>query len=347
MRIDLFILVLASGIGTASCFAGEVTFKLSGVGFEGGPAFEATLGGEVIAAGTVDNPVPDGQDFTFEVSDELLSSNGDLTLRLTNDYFGGEGQDRSLLILGASIGNQILKADDFMIVQDGTPVERDRTGGTPLWSGDEIAVVTAPADGWKNGNGAASAATALAQECSAYAEILGLSTGSAFTATLPTENFKTLIEQAKVGVCSVTITGYADKNGTEAANIRLTAARAASVLDALILAGARFPSANIVSTSGTDEFGPVAADNRRVSVQLWYPAPSSVTDSTAETESPIAQLAREAAGVNLAHLLALGWLSNGELYVRSSNTDPKEVLWLLEQVKARLVAGDPVLGPGQ
>jgi hypothetical protein len=49
----------------------------------------------------------------------------------------------------------------------------------------------------------------------------------------------------------------------------------------------------------------------------------------------------------LAHLLVLGWRNNGELYVRSSNTDPKEVLWLLEQTKARLIAGDAVLGAEQ
>ncbi|NGP16452.1 carbohydrate-binding domain-containing protein [Devosia aurantiaca] len=79
-----------------SAEAGEISVTLSGAAFEGGPAFEMALGGTVVGSGTVENPVPEGQTFTFAVGDDLLATQGDLTLRLTNDYFAGEGQDRSL-----------------------------------------------------------------------------------------------------------------------------------------------------------------------------------------------------------------------------------------------------------
>ena len=335
-------LMLCSAMSIAH--AGEVTFKLSGVGFEGGPAFEAAIGGQVIATGTVEEPKPDGEDFSFSVPDELLNGTGDLTLRLTNDYFAGEGQDRSLLVLGATIGNQELTPDRFIVAKDGQKVERDSSTGVPLWSGDETAVAIAPADGWL---GTGAPAETVVPACSGYAEVVGMASGSMNLSEIPLDALGPIVDVANAGACSVTITGYADKSGSEIGNLRITAARASAVLDALLAAGARFQSANIVPTTGTDQFGPAPSDNRRVTVQLWDPSPQPVAEPRTEAEDPISQLALEVGQANLAHLLALGWRSTGELYLRSSNTDPKEVLWLIEQAKARLIAGDPVLGPGQ
>lgn len=347
LRIPVaFAIVACSAL---SLQAAEVRLKLSGTAFEGGPAFEATLGGEVIASGTIDEPVPGGQDFTFEVPDDLLSGSGDLTLRLTNDYFAGEGEDRSLTVLGANIGGTELTPDDFLLVENDAPIERDRSSGVLIWTGNEIAVAPAPQGGWLGG-GAVPRVEAQNPECSAYAEVVGIKSGSVALG-LAGETLQHVVDVARSGACSVTLTGYADKSGSELANLRLTAARASAVLDALILAGARFPSANIVSTTGTDEFGPLAADNRRVTVQLWSPAVSQSEgqpDAIASgDDDAVARIARDAREANLAHLLVLGWRATGELYVRSSNTDPKEVLWLLEQAKARLIAGEPVPGAEQ
>jgi hypothetical protein len=74
-------------------------------------------------------------------------------------------------------------------------------------------------------------------------------------------------------------------------------------------------------------------------VQLWSPqAPPS---------GPVAGLLRDGQDAGLEQALILGWQSNGELYMRSSNTDPKEVLWLLEQAKVKVLAGEPIQGPGE
>lgn len=340
MRHGLFFSTMLLGMlgSVAIVQAGQVSVTLSGVAFEGGPAFEVGVNGNVIGTGTVDNPVPGGQTFTFDAADDLLAQPGDLTVRLTNDYFAGPDQDRSLTILGASVGSTILAPSDFIIVQDGARVERDFSTGALIWSGNETAVANAPLAGWGVDAGADAAAT-----CSEAVEVTGFERGSVASEARAPATLGPIIEAATAGNCSVTITGYADVGGTELTNLRLTAARAGAVLDDLLVGGARFPNANIVPTTGTDQFGAEGADNRRVTVQLWNPAPEPV----AQPDNPVSQLAEQARDANLAQILVLGWGSDGGLYVRSSNTDPKEVLWLLEQAKARLIAGEPVLGLGQ
>lgn len=346
-RFAVFCLTLGVWAIAATSEAGEVSLTLSGTAFEGGPAFEVGLNGAVIGSGTVDTQLPEGQTFVFEIGDDVLSQAGDLTLRLTNDYFAGPGQDRSLSVLAATVGSTSLTAGNFVIVQDGAPVERDSSAGALIWSGNETAVANSPPGGWLEGT----ALDAAAATCTQSAEIVGFVSGSAASPVLARDAVKPLVEAAKAGNCSATITGYADVAGMELTNLRLTAARAGAVLDDLIVEGARFPVVNIVPTTGTEQFGSEGADNRRVTVQLWSPAPQQppmpAAQPTAAPEGPVAQMASDALAADLAHIMVLGWRSNGELYVRSSNTDSKEVLWLLEQVKARLIAGDPVLGAGQ
>ncbi|WP_108397270.1 carbohydrate-binding domain-containing protein [Devosia submarina] len=326
--------------------AAELSITLSGTAFEGSPAFEVGLGGTVVGSGTLDNPVPAQQTFSFEIADDLLTDAGDLTVRLTNDYFTGEGQDRSLSILEATVGATNLAPTDFVLVQNGAPIDRDNSAEVSIWSGDETAVANPPSGGWSADTLVAEKAAA-ARECTAFAEIVGFPSGSSSPNSPAQEGLRPLIEAAAAGNCSATITGYADLSGSELLNLRLTAARAADVLDKLIVGGARFPATSIVPTSGTDQFGGDAAANRRVSVQLWSTEPQPVAPPIAAPENSIDELARQSREADLAHLLVLGWRNNGELYVRSSNTDPKEVLWLLEQTKARLIAGDAVLGAEQ
>ncbi|NGP16451.1 OmpA family protein [Devosia aurantiaca] len=241
-------------------------------------------------------------------------------------------------MLGANVGATALAAADFNIVADGTIIERDKSAGALVWSENETAVANAPPGSWQ-----ALTEQSAAAACSASADVTGFASDS--TAADAGEALSPLVSAAAAYNCSVTITGYADVSGTELGNLRLTAARASAVLDDLLVAGARFPAANIVPTPGTDQFGAEAADNRLVRVQLWSPAPVAQPPAVVP-DNPVSQLAGEAQGADLAHILVLGWRNDGTLYVRSSNTDPKEVLWLLEQAKARLIAGEPVLGPG-
>lgn len=341
LRFTSYVLVGATGmLAMGPATSAEVELNLSGSAFEGGPAFEAAIGGQVVGTGTVENPVPQGTPFRFEVDDQVLEGASDFTVRLTNDYSGGEGQDRNLSILAARVGAVGLTPEDFILTSGGEPIERDAGAGVQIWSGDESAVANAPAGGWL-GAGAASdrEGQGAPAACTAGAEVTGFDRNEFVPETDPSGNLGDLASQAISGACSVTITGYADETGSDVTNRRITAARAGAVLDQLLESGADFPAANIVPTEGTTEFGADPAANRRVNVRLWSPqAPPS---------GPVAGLLRDGQDAGLEQALILGWQSNGELYIRSSNTDPKEVLWLLEQAKVKVLAGEPIQGPGE
>lgn len=343
MREDVFVLMTFALLAATPVMAGEVEVRLSGTAFEGGPAFELGLGGQVIGTGTVDEPTTEGRVFTFGVDDALLAGTSDFTVRLTNDYFAGEGQDRSLSILGGRVGSTALTPENFVVVADDKAIERDSSTGVLIWSGNEIAVANAPQEGWLG----AQDAQASGVDCSASAELKGFARGSAAIAGIDLQGLGPIIAASQSGACSVTITGYADASGSEISNRRITAARSAAVLDELIANGARFPSANIVATDGTDTIDANEASNRRVTIQLWSPEPQVAAQPQHDTRTPVTALLEEARNASIEHVLVLGWQSWGDLYIRSSNTDAKEVLWLLEQSKARVVAGQPILGPGQ
>lgn len=346
MREDAVVLMTVVALAVTPAIAGEVEVRLSGIAFEGGPAFELALGGQVIGAGSVDEPTEEGRVFTFGVDDGLLACTGDFTVRLTNDYFAGEGQDRSLSILGGRVGSTVLTPENFAIVTDGAAIARDSSKGALVWSGDEIAVANAPHKGWL-GAQAESVTPVSGTDCSASAELKGFAHGSTAIAGLDLQVLAPVIAASQGGACSVTITGYADVSGSELSNRRITAARSAAVLDELIASGAIFPSANIVATDGSEEPDADEAGNRRVTVQLWSPQPQVAAQPQHEAGTPVTALLEEARNASIEHVLVLGWQSWGDLYIRSSNSDAKEVLWLLEQSKARVIAGQPILGPGQ
>jgi len=204
-------------------------------------------------------------------------------------------------------------------------------------------VANPPAGGWLSGG--EEDGVASTQDCSAFGELTGFGRNSVSVASVDLESLGPVIAAAQGGACSVTITGYADPSGSALSNRRITAARAAAVLDQLIAGGARFPAANIVATDGTDD-GSGAQNSRRVTVQLWRQEPQAVAEAE-PAQSPVFALLEQAFSASIDHILILGWQSSGELYMRSSNTDPKEALWLLEHSKKRVLEGQPVLGPEQ
>jgi len=216
----------------------------------------------------IEHPSSAGTVFRLVVDDGLLEGRGDLTVRLTNDYFAGEGRDRSLVILSARVGAVELAPEDFILTSAGEPIERDRSNGVQIWSGNDIAVANAPEGGWL-GRKTAAIEQSPSADCSGFAEVSGFSRNDASIEATDFGSLAAIVEAAASGYCSVTITGYADESGSDLANRRITAARAAVVLDYLLANGARFPVANIVSTEGTSEFGVSASANRRVAVQLW------------------------------------------------------------------------------
>src|SRR6185369_6682092 len=169
VRSKLLRLSLASLFGFAAMVlpaaATEVSVILSGSDFNGGPAFELTLGGKVIGTGVLD-PIPaEGQAsiFAFDVPDHLLSGNGELRVRMTNDAFGGPGKDRNLYVFGAMVDGQRIPVSDFSILQKGKPIKRKvKVNHIDVWSNQEVAVAPAPKGGWLGTSADAPAVTAPA-----------------------------------------------------------------------------------------------------------------------------------------------------------------------------------------
>ncbi|MBK8083566.1 MAG: hypothetical protein IPK28_06800 [Devosia sp.] len=139
-------LMLATAVNGA-----ELALELSGTAFEGGPAFEIKIGGEVVGTGTID-PIPPAGDsvhFLFEVDDTVLARGGDLSIRLSNDRRAGPGADRNLHILFVRVNDHDFAPEDLRIVNRTGPVVRPiRQGRLELWTGDEVALGTAPRGGW-------------------------------------------------------------------------------------------------------------------------------------------------------------------------------------------------------
>ena len=221
------------------------------------------------------------------------------------------------------MGSTVLVPDDFVIMTNGVPVERDNSVGILVWSGDEIAVANAPQDGWL-GTQADLDGQSPVSDCSASAELTGFARGSAALSGIDLQSLDLIMAASEGGACSVTITGYADVSGSDMPNRRITAARTAAVLDELIANGARFPSASIVATDGTDSAGVEKASSWRVTVQLWGPLLHIAAQPQADPRRSVAALLGGARNAGIEHVLVLGWQSTGDLYIGSSNNDPRK-----------------------
>lgn len=129
----------------------SLRLELSGSQYQGGPAFDVAFGSMVVGSGTVDPLPPDGTGVTFDFAlpDLLLAGNPDLRLRLTNDARGGPGEDRNLYLIAASVDGESVPLQDFRVLLKGEPREhRLRGGHLEIWSGQEVAVASAPPGGW-------------------------------------------------------------------------------------------------------------------------------------------------------------------------------------------------------
>jgi len=305
---------LASLVGLATLVvpaaATEVSVILSGSDFNGGPAFELTLGGKVIGTGVLD-PVPaDGQAsiFAFDVPDHLLSGNGELRVRLTNDAFGGPGKDRNLYVFGATVDGQHIPVSDFSILQKGKPVQRKvKLNHIDVWSNQEVAVAAAPKGGWLRTQPSAAPAapepaavevkattksaevtppplrvatalpapsptvpikTAPAALCNAKASVIGIDVVSDPLSARQLAALQSVSAQAQAGGCRIELVGYASQGGSDVANLAASVARAKLVLAALQSGGARFAAVDLKGAGSTSDFGSDDRSNRRVEVRL-------------------------------------------------------------------------------
>ena len=259
---------------TAPAFAARIELGLSGTSFDGGPAFELSLGDHAVGAGVVD-PLPTAgkaRTFTFEVPDKLLAGNPTMTLRLTNDAFGGKGKDRNLYLVSAKIDGHDVPLDKFQLLSKGVPVaHRLRSGHLEIWSSQEAAVAAAPSAGWLllvRASHPAITEVAGGDHCDAEVAVLNINSISAPLTAGQMASLAPLIMQAKSGHCAITINGYASVSGSASDNQRVSEARAQLVMKALQAAGANFSSATVRGLGPTSQFGQDEGPNHRAVARL-------------------------------------------------------------------------------
>jgi outer membrane protein OmpA-like peptidoglycan-associated protein len=238
------------------------------------------------------------------VPDHLLSGNGELRVRLTNDAFGGQGQDRNLYVFGATVDGQRLPVSAFSILQKGKPVNRKvKLNHIDVWSNQEAAVAAAPKGGWLGtGPAAVSAPAAIEVEatpkpanatppirvakapaapapaaaakalpaivCTASASVIGIDDVSGPLSKQQLAALQRVNTQAQGGGCKIELIGYASQGGSEVANLAASAARAKLVLSALQAGGAQFVTVDLKGAGATTDFGSDDRSNRRVEVRL-------------------------------------------------------------------------------
>ena len=246
--------------GTAAG-AGEIIISASGTSFEGGPAFTVRLGDQEVGSGQVeaDQPPDTPAPFRFEVADEVLRANGELSVAFTNDEYGGPGRDRNLYIYGATVGGTELSPQDFRFERGGETqeAEADASFVELIIEGDE-ARAAAPAEGW----------LPAPVSCEGEVAVTGFASGAVALTPEQEAALAPILAAAGSGDCSVVIAGYASLTGGSELNLEISEARARSVLDALVAGGASFAESRVVALGGTEEFGPDEEHNRRVVVQV-------------------------------------------------------------------------------
>jgi hypothetical protein len=147
-------LLIGFAMAASTAGAAEVRLRLSGTAYAGGPTFDLAFGRTIVGSGVVDagKDSDGGSTFDFDVSDLLLVGRPDLRIRLTNDARGGPGEDRNLYLLSATVNGLDLPIADFRVLMQGEPrLHRLRRGHLEIWSGNEVAVASAPPEGWPLG----------------------------------------------------------------------------------------------------------------------------------------------------------------------------------------------------
>lgn len=265
LAVVLGLLALAQEAGAA-----QVVLHLSGQEYKGGPSFEVFLGGLSIGEGSVE-PVPAAGEyriFEYRVADELLAAGEPLRIRLTNDIFDGPGKDRNLFIERVIVGETQIAAEGITIQRANAEVGRViKDGHRDIWSSQEVAVVAAPAGGWKLPE------TAVLQpaSCSGKAAIVAVDYKSGTLNQHQKAVLGPLLPALRQAECVAVITGYASQGGSSDANLRASEARARLAAAYLETLGIPVERLMVVAGGSTASFGQDDASNQRVVVEIHSP----------------------------------------------------------------------------
>jgi outer membrane protein OmpA-like peptidoglycan-associated protein len=290
-----------------------VKLTLAGEAYEGPPAFLVDFADTKIGEGAVDKAIdtttdgrifkqsdwaPYTQTFTFAIPGDVFKADGTVSVKLTNDDWGGPGsnQDRTLILIHAVIDGIEVPAKDFVWMEKGETKQMPKgSKGLVLGINKAVAIANPPSGGWPSAK-TAPPAPAASTEAPAEPKVPEAEETAqaapekpavpadtpACTVTLSVavtgyrsnqisvpakaKALKDLPEKLKGQTCEITITGYSSISGPPTFNKRLSAKRAAGVAAYLKKAGVDMSKAKTASGGETSRFGKRFADNRRVVV---------------------------------------------------------------------------------
>ncbi|WP_417679869.1 OmpA family protein [Roseibium sp.] len=301
-RIFMPSLIFIGFIQTVTPAAAEdpmVEVTLAGEAYQGPPTFEIDFAGTKIGVGAVDKAIdtttegriqklkdwaPYTQTLSFPIPADVFTADGAVSIRLTNDAWGGPGsnQDRNIYLMGAKIDGVEMSPQDFVWLVKG---EESSIGATAKWvslsSNNAVAVANPPSGGWPSTN--TGAATPVASAETAQAAAPGSATAACNTTLSVTitgygsnqiavpaggKALKELADKLKDQSCAITITGYSSISGPTAFNKSLSGKRAEGAAAYLKKAGVDMSKAKTMSGGETSQFGKRFAANRRVVVDV-------------------------------------------------------------------------------
>lgn len=174
--IALSVLALSAGAAYAES---TIVISVAGEAFEGPPAFDLMIDGKVVGSATLTMAIAtetDGrlftkprpraflEEFTFQVPDDSLLPDKEISIALTNDKFAereGEGEDgildRNLFIDFIRVNGLEITSAELALTKAGEAQTLDYQAGLlPIYEAGYSVVAKPPAGGWPPPEAAAS-----------------------------------------------------------------------------------------------------------------------------------------------------------------------------------------------
>jgi len=153
-------LLLGSSAVPALAAEAKLSFVVAGEAYNGPPIFLVYYGTELVGAGTADQSIDSKpglddsniaahtQTFNFTIYDYDPKAPKPISFQYQTDAYGGEGLDRNLYIVSASIDGTPFPFDNAKTVRNGklAKAESGKVGTVPLWNAYDTAIFTLP--GW-------------------------------------------------------------------------------------------------------------------------------------------------------------------------------------------------------
>jgi len=246
---------LLISFAATGALAAPVVLTLGADLYQGPPHFKVFADTKILGEGDVAKT--SGQVFEYGAPEDAKT----LSIEFTNDAAAPAprkaGEDRNLIVESAKVGNELHAGAEFSPVGDLATGQRE--SGLVLFSNGTVIMTLV-----------AKVAEPPKPTCTASADVAGFKNAEASLTDVQQAALGEVVAAARSG-CALSVTGYSSTIGTAAGNLWASMARAQAVVTYLQSQGISIPAGNIKGAGATSQFGPNAADNRRVVVSALSP----------------------------------------------------------------------------